>query len=96
MGDAWGETAQCVDRRRSDQQRAVPFRWNGGVRVDRNDSPAVVRSGLFWICVIQPPPQPGFPAPESGQEKFNSRLVVPIRLQPLPAQGFVFLQGDGI
>ena len=27
--------------------------------------------------VINPPPQPGFPALDSGQEKFNSRPVAP-------------------
>ena len=27
------------------------------------------------LFVIHPPPQPGLPAPDSGQKKFNSRLV---------------------
>jgi len=32
------------------------------------------------LTVVQPPPQSGFPAPDTGQKKFNSRLVVPTRL----------------
>lgn len=33
----------------------------------------------FWleVSVTHSLPQPGFPAPDIGQEKFNSRLVVP-------------------
>src|SRR5262245_33112155 len=29
------------------------------------------------LSVIHPPSQPGFPAPDSGPKKFNSRLVTP-------------------
>src|SRR4051794_25881305 len=56
---------------------AVPFRWNGGGRVERSDFAAIVRSGLLGLCVIHPPPQHGFQAPNPSQEKFNSRLVAP-------------------
>jgi hypothetical protein len=30
--------------------------------------------------VVQPPLQPAFPAPDTGEKKFNSRLVAPIEL----------------
>jgi hypothetical protein len=30
------------------------------------------------LSVIHPPPYNGLPAPDSGQKKFNSRLVAPI------------------
>jgi hypothetical protein len=31
---------------------------------------------VLGFCAFQPPPQPGLPATDSGEEKFNSRLVV--------------------
>jgi len=59
------------------KQSAVPFRWNEGSRAERSDLPPVVRSDFFGVCVMHPPSQTGFPAPDSRQKKFNSRLVVP-------------------
>jgi hypothetical protein len=39
------------------------------------------------------PPQPGFPAPDAGEKKFNSRLVAPTRIPPsLP----IWASGGGI
>jgi hypothetical protein len=32
---------------------------------------------LGSLSVIHTPPQPGFPVPDAGQKKFNSRLVAP-------------------
>jgi hypothetical protein len=61
-----------------DENLAVPFRWNGGIRVEQSDLLAIVKSGISGLCALHPPPQPGFPAPDSIQKKFNSRLVVPI------------------
>jgi hypothetical protein len=29
------------------------------------------------LIVVELPPQPGFPVPDAGQKKFNSRLVAP-------------------
>ncbi len=35
---------------------------------------------LSWTYIAHPTPQASFPAPDAGQKKFNSRLVVPIFL----------------
>ncbi len=35
---------------------------------------------MYWL-LAQPPPQLGFPAPDSGDKKFNSRLVAPTFLK---------------
>jgi hypothetical protein len=35
------------------------------------------RSMIFWVSVIQPPPQVAFPASHAEDKKFNRRLVAP-------------------
>lgn len=57
--------------------RNVPLRWNGSGRVQQSVLLPLVTSGFFGLCVIQASPQPGIPALDSSENKFNSRLVVP-------------------
>jgi hypothetical protein len=42
---------------------------------------------LLRVTVIEPTPQRGFPSPDAGDKKFNSRLVAPT-LQLFSPQAF--------
>jgi hypothetical protein len=54
-----------------------------------------VRSLNSGLSIIHTPPQPGFPAPDPGDKKFNSRLVAPITLQWHSTHVVVVLTGAG-
>jgi hypothetical protein len=41
------------------------------------ENPETQASMPLRLVLIHPPPQPGFPAPDASDKKFNSRLVAP-------------------